>query len=180
MLDPRPTQPVRPPSWPCTRTSSSAAGYCMFCPSRFRRPQDAALHPLPARRIRRTRAQAPRTASLHLRLLRRPAHLPARDQTHLSNAWPAMKPLPCIKPASPPLANTISRAVFRERASSKPRKTRRLGANPRRQPACALKPVSPSSSVSRTAVRCGSQPPQTCLNRRSTFYRVRKRLILNL
>ena len=71
------------------------------------------------------------------------------------------------------------RAVSRERAFPKPRKTRRSSPNPCPQPAHALKPASPRPPVRRTAVRFASQPPQSHSKCLATFIRARKRLILN-
>jgi hypothetical protein len=90
-----------------------------------------------------------------------------------------MKFLSHMKPASPALESTARRAVFRERASPKPYKSDQRSVNPLRQLACALKSARPGPSVSRTAVRFGSQPPQTCPNSQAAFHRVRNRLILN-
>jgi hypothetical protein len=71
------------------------------------------------------------------------------------------------------------RAVSRERAFPKSRKTRRSRPNPSPQPAHALKPASPRPPVRRTAMRFASQPPQSHLKCLTTFIRARKRLILN-
>jgi hypothetical protein len=111
-------------------------------------------------------------------VLRRPAHLPARNRTHPPPAWATVKFLPHMRSQSnPPSGTTIE--VPGERAPANHLHTHRLLPIPEAGSIPISNPALRHRQVKRIAGRLASQPPHSDQNPGVRAFSVRKSLTLS-